>query len=213
MKGKTTKEKLLNILKRNKDITIEQIMEYFSISEAAIRKHLHELERQELIKKTAHKQQIGRPFYTYSLTKKGHGQFPNQYERLPVELLEDLEELQGPEVVEALLFKRMEREGDKLAEEMAGKSFEEKVYKLVELQNEAGYMLEVEKTADGDFLLTNFNCPIANIAFRYRQVCSNEKVMYNRVFDEADVVLEEHMAKGSHVCRWVIKAPEKEAGL
>src|SRR5699024_7223335 len=101
----TTKDRLIVILKRNKAITMDELMKFFTISEPAVRKHLHELENQELVKKSKHKQEIGRPYYTYELTNKGHGQFPNQYEQLPVELLQDLEELQGPESVKALLYK------------------------------------------------------------------------------------------------------------
>lgn len=209
MKNKTTKEKLLVILKKNKAITIEAIMEHFTVSEAAIRKHLNELESQELIKKTAHKQKIGRPYYTYELTEKGHGQFPNQYEQLPVELLEDLEELHGVETVEILFEKRMKREKAHLLEELEGKELDEKVQQFAEIQNEAGYMLEVEKTPEGDYVLLNYNCPIANVANKYRQVCSNEMTILNRVFSEREVTAESFITNGSHVCKWVIKAPKK----
>ncbi|MCF3943260.1 helix-turn-helix transcriptional regulator [Oceanobacillus alkalisoli] len=207
---KTTKERLILILKKNKAVTMDELMAFFTISEPAVRKHLHELESEELIKKRKHKQKIGRPFYTYELTEKGHGQFPNQYEQLPVELLHDLEELQGPELVTALLDKRMEREEDELLTKLDGKDFDEKVHHLVEAQNNVGYMIEVEKTSDGDYILTNYNCPIVNIAKAYQQVCSNEKIMYNRLFHESNVVPEEYITTGSHICRWVIKAPKKD---
>ena len=207
---KTTKERLILILKKNKSLTMDELMGFFTISEPAVRKHLHELENQELIKKKKHKQAIGRPYYTYELTKKGHGQFPNQYEQLPVELLRDLEELQGPDSVKALLNKRMEREQSELLAKLGGKSFDEKVHELVEVQNDAGYMVEIEKTSDGDYILTNYNCPIVNIAKEYHHVCSNEKVIYNRVFDESEVHPEGYITTGSPVCKWVIKAPKKD---
>lgn len=210
MQIKTTKDKLLMILKKNKAITIDQIMQIITISEPAVRKHLHELEKQGLLIKKSNKQNIGRPFYTYELSKKGHGIFPNQYEGMPVELLKDLEELQGPDSVKALLYKRMEREESNLLAELDGIDFEQKVEKLVELQNKAGYMLEVMKTPEGDYVLTNFNCPIANIAHHFRQVCSNEKVMYNHVFEESEVLPESLITSGAHVCKWIIKAPLKD---
>ncbi|MFD1608927.1 helix-turn-helix transcriptional regulator [Oceanobacillus luteolus] len=212
MKKKTTKEKLLMILKKNKAITIDGLMDFFTISEPAIRKHLHELEKQKLIKRKAHKQEIGRPYYTYELTDKGHGIFPNQYEQLPVELLEDLEELHGPETVKQLLFKRMEREETKLLAELDGKDFDEKVNTLVEVQNQAGYMLEVERTPEGDYFLINYNCPIANIARHYRQVCKNEKIMYNHIFEHSQVKPEALITGGAHVCRWLIKNPAVDSG-
>lgn len=208
---KTTKDQLLMLLKKNDGITIEEIMEYFSISEPAIRKHLHEMERQGLVLKNAQKQKIGRPFFTYDLTEKGHGLFPNQYESLPVELLEDLEALQGPEAVKALLNKRMEREKQELQRELIeADKFEDKVQILVQLQNSSGYMVEIEREANGDYKLRNFNCPIANIAHKYTQVCSNEKQIYKSVFEDSEVIPKTYITAGDNVCTWIIKEPKEE---
>lgn len=195
------------LFKKSNGITMEDVMEHFTISEAAIRKHLHELERQNLIAKKVHKQKIGRPYHSYALTEKGHGTFPNQYESLPVELLEDLEELQGPQAVRALLYKRMERQATEFQVEIAVTGFENRISALVEYQNSTGYMVEVEKTPEGHYSLMNYNCPIANIAHKYRQVCSNEKKIYNQLFEQSEVVSEKLITTGDYVCKWLIKAP------
>jgi predicted ArsR family transcriptional regulator len=206
---KTTKDQLLVLIKKRAGITFEAIKESFTISEPAIRKHLSEMEKQGLIMKKKQKQKIGRPFFTYDLTGKGHGLFPNQYESLPVEILEDLEDLQGSQAVEALLNKRMDREVQELQNGLTSAvDFEEKIEKLVELQNKSGYLVDVEKTPEGHFILTNYNCPIANIAFKYQQVCSNEKTVYSRVFKESTVIPETLITKGEHACKWIIKVPE-----
>ena len=105
-----TKQRLLTILKKANDLTITEIMEHFTISEIAVRKQLHELVQQGFVKQQSHKQKLGRPYLTYDLTQKGHETFPNQYKSIPVELLEDLEELHGPQAVRALLDKHGERE-------------------------------------------------------------------------------------------------------
>lgn len=208
---KTTKDQLLMLFKKNDGITIEEIMKNFTISEPAIRKHLHELVKQGLVSKEQHKQKIGRPFFTYGLTRKGHGLFPNQYESLPVTLLEDLENLQGPQAVRALLNKRMEREQEELQEGLTdSEEFEDKIAALVELQNNNGYMLEVERTQEGHFILTNFNCPIANIAHKYRQVCTNEKKIYSSVFPNSEVIPQNFITAGDHVCKWMIKAAAED---
>ena len=46
-----TKQKLLTLLKKERDMTIEDIMVHFTISEIAVRKHLRELEYDNYIKK------------------------------------------------------------------------------------------------------------------------------------------------------------------
>src|SRR5690625_2895462 len=108
-----TKQKLLNILKRDQKLTIKEIMAYFSISEIAVRRHIHELIQQGFLEKQSMKQKIGRPYYTYDLTEKGHATFPNENETLPLEILQDLEAVQGKQAVKSVLAQRMEREDRK----------------------------------------------------------------------------------------------------
>src|SRR5699024_11991911 len=101
-----TKQKLLEVIKKSGRITYDEIMVHFTISEIAVRKHLHELEKDGLIKKESVKQKIGRPYHVYELTGEGHTLFPNQYKQLPLDLLKDLEVLQGREAVSDLLRQR-----------------------------------------------------------------------------------------------------------
>ncbi|WP_179151882.1 helix-turn-helix transcriptional regulator [Oceanobacillus senegalensis] len=202
------KQKLLQILKRNRPLKIGEIMKYFSISEIAVRKHIHELEKQGLINKVSHKQPIGRPFLTYELTKKGHETFPNQNDRLPAELLKDLEELQGPEAVYELLEKRMEREFDCYKKAISSNdNLEKQINYITHLQNENGYMAEIEKTDEGDFIIKNYNCPISSIASTYHQVCKNEHRMLEKLFSENEVTAQAFITKGDHFCKWVVKNP------
>jgi len=202
------KQQILYLLKKNKSLTMDEMMCHFSISEVAVRKHIHGLEQQKLVKKTSHKQKIGRPFYTYELTKIGHGTFPNQYESLPVELLQDLEEMQGTESVHALLLKRMEREKDQYERKLSSDNFDDKVMEVARLQNEKGYMVEIHETEEGQIELRNYHCPIANLASSYRQVCTNEKKIFETLFQESEVSAASNIAAGEHVCKWVITRPE-----
>lgn len=213
-KRASTKEKLLYILKRTKTSTIKDLMEHFAISEIAVRRHLHELVRQGFIEKRSHKQDVGRPYYTYKLTAKGHQTFPNQYETLPMDLLNDLEEIQGKEVVQELLKKRIEREESFFKEKITADDFDQRIHQYIDIQNEQGYMLEYERNEHGDYEITNYNCPIFNMASSYRQVCQNEKVVLGKVFPTSCVTPQAYITKGSHYCKWKItrpKQPEKIA--
>lgn len=205
----STKQKLLNILKKEGVSTIGEIMEGFTISEIAVRKHIHELEQQGFIKKNTVKQKLGRPYYTYELTGKGHSTFPNQYKQLPLEFLRDLEDLQGKEAVNALFTKRLEREQDEMESAVRDHSFEEKISKIANIQNEKGYMVEVDRSEDGDYVITNYNCPIANIALEYNQVCKNEQRIFEKVFPSSEIFPQTLITKGHNFCRWVIKKPER----
>lgn len=207
-KHASAKEKLLNVLKKDHESTIKDIMVYFTISEIAVRRHLRELEQQGFVKKEVVKQDIGRPYHVYLLTEKGHQTFPNQYEQLPLELLKDLEDIQGKQAVTDVLAKRMEREKELFKEHIKSDDFDEKIAAVAEIQDEKGYMIEYKKTAKGDYEVTNYNCPILNIASSYRQLCSNEKKVLSEVFTHSDVISETCITRGDHYCKWIITKPK-----
>lgn len=207
-KQSNTKQELLFLLKKNESLTVNEIMSHFSISEPAVRKHIHELEKQQFIQKKAYKQKIGRPFYKYQLTKQGHKTFPNQNEKLPLELLKDLEELHGKQAVNELLTKRMEREIKQYKKEFKSDEFEAKVNETIRLQNDNGYMVEIHKNNNGEVEIINYHCPIMNIASTYHQVCENEKKMYETLFPNSNITLNSKIAAGDQTCKWIISPPE-----
>ncbi|MFD2208140.1 helix-turn-helix transcriptional regulator [Virgibacillus halophilus] len=206
MQRKSTKQKLMDVLKKEeKALTLEAIMTHFTISDAAVRKHLHELENQSIVRRNAVKQKLGRPFFTYELTKRGHGMYPNQYEHLPVELLQDLEELQGSQAVDALLKKRMEREKDFYDKAMTAHEEAGRIAEIAELLSEKGYMVELETRHGGEYIMKNFHCPIANLAVNYQQVCHNEQEMYAALFPDFDIVSHQCITDGDSQCKWIFK--------
>lgn len=207
-----TKQRILNILKKDHRCTIKDMMKYFSISEIAVRRHLGELEQQGFIQKKSVKQEIGRPFFVYELTEKGHLTFPNQYERLPLELLKDLESIHGKDAVNAVLAKRMEREKDFFATKIHTNDFDQKITEIVKLQNEKGFIIEYSKLPNGDYELINYNCPVINIASTYRQLCKNEKKVLSTVLPNSEVQPSSCIASSDHYCKWIITKPKNKTG-
>lgn len=203
-----TKQRLLNLLKKDREMTIEEIMVHFTISEIAVRKHLRELENDNYIEKTSVKQKIGRPYHLFKLTKNGHQLFPNQHEQLPLELLKDLEVIKGREAVSQLLEQRMKREKVYLTEETTSTDFAGRIAKVAEIQDDKGCMVEVQENESGDYEIIHYNCPIANIATTYHEICSNEKNMYKDVFPESEVISSSRITAGDHCCKWIIKKPK-----
>jgi len=203
-----TKQKILNVLKKDHRCTMKEIMVYFTISEIAVRKQIHELEQRGFIRKISNKQDIGRPYYMYELTTKGHKTFPNQYEKLPLELLQDLEALQGTEMVDRLLKKRMEREASFFQDEIVTHDFDEKIAEVARLQDEKGYMVEYDQQADGSYEMKNFNCPILNIASSYNHICTHEKSMLQEIFPDSHVESHACITDGDHFCKWAITKPK-----
>lgn len=203
----STKEKILYILKKHPDITMKELTEHFTISEIALRKHLRELIAQKFVKERPKKQEVGRPYYLYSLTEKGHETFPNQYKELPLEILNDIETVFGEDAVEAVLQVKKRREQQILENTFTEDDFDEKIAKLVKYMEEKGYLIECEKTAQGDYEIKTFNCPIYNVATKYKQICTHEKEMYEELFPNSDIQIAECIAKGENYCQWYFRRP------
>lgn len=206
----TTKEKVLYILKKDGEISMKELADYFTISDIAVRKHVQSLLWDGFIKKRKERQEIGRPFHLYSLTKKGHHTFPNQYDELPVRLLEDLEQLEGKEVVENLLRHRKVREESEFASKLPNGNFDDRMAEMVRLQEEKGYMIDYKRLDNGNYEMKIFNCPIYNLASEFHEVCTNEETMYQNLFPDKDVKVMSHLTKGAKYCSWVISQDEGE---
>lgn len=202
----TTKDKLLHVLKKHHELTIPELMEYFSISEIAVRRQLNDLVRQKFIKRISNKQKIGRPYFTYSLTSKGHGEFSNQDGQITLELLEDLESLYGEHAVTDVLRKWQNREKDFLDQRFNKADFDEKVRRIAELKHDNGYIVELHQTEDGDYILKYYHCPIAKVACAYQQLCSIETEVFEDIF-HSEVSQESMITQGDHYCAWTIKRP------
>src|SRR5690625_652892 len=153
------------------------------------------------------KQEIGRPYYIYELTEKGHATFPNENDTLPLEILQDLEAVEGPQVVKKVLAKRMERDKAEFQQTIESDCFDEKVATIVRVQEDKGFMIEYHQTSNGDYEIRNYNCPIINIAAKYQQVCSNEKEVLSAVFPDSKVISKSCIATGGNYCKWVITKP------
>lgn len=196
------------MLKKEHTSTMREIMRHFSISEIAVRKHINILLQEGFIQEEAKKQEIGRPYYVYTLTKKGHQTFPNHYEQLPVELLQDLEEVQGREAVTQVLEKRMNREIKTFKEILRSDNFDDKVEEFARMQDDKGFMVEYFKQEDGSYEMRNYHCPIINISSVYNEICRNEKQTFSEIFPKSNVITHTCITEGDHVCTWTISSPE-----
>src|SRR5699024_9198812 len=185
---KYTKEKILHILKKDDEVTIKELLEYFTISEVAIRRHLNDLIRQKFVRERVVKQEIGRTVHTYALSTKGHETYPNQYQELPVEIVPDGEEMENQEAVNDVSKRLVDRDEDEIKEKTDGATFDEKIALMADVKERKGYMIEYEKLANGQYSFKNFNCPIYNVSSNYRQICHYEKDMVRNVFPGSHVV-------------------------
>ncbi|WP_026677873.1 helix-turn-helix transcriptional regulator [Fictibacillus gelatini] len=207
----STRDEIINMLKKQKRLTVTEMASQLGITEMAVRRHLNTLERDHLVQTTLVRQAMGRPLNVYHLTDLGDEQFPRNYSGITVEFLKDIEALKGEETVNELFSRREHRLNDKYKERLEHKSFEEKVAELAAIQNEAGYMVDWEKKDDGTFELKEYNCPIAMVAKEYQQACSCELSLFKKMLGTDNIERKICLAKGGDYCHYIIKRNEKEA--
>ncbi|GGP13920.1 helix-turn-helix transcriptional regulator [Oceanobacillus neutriphilus] len=203
----STKDRIIQVLKEQGTLTMDAIMEHFAISETAVRKQLHMLVQEGFIEVQQHKKEIGRPYHTYTLTEQSQVRFPNRYKELSLDLLHDLEELQGNQLISELLKKQSSKEKEQLKKYLDKYSTtEEKITALKDLQNKSGYMLQVESKEQDGFQLNNFHCPYLEVAKDYPVMCQYEKEMYEALFPDREIKTKSLLVDGEKCCQWRIAA-------
>ncbi|REE80237.1 putative ArsR family transcriptional regulator [Paenibacillus taihuensis] len=199
----STRQTVLFLLKTNGQMNAGELAKQLQITEMAVRRHLSTLERDGLIVPTVVRQAMGRPTHMFSLTDQAELLFPKNYHVLALDFLEELED--DPEtalIVDRLFEGRKRKLIDRYAYRMEGKTLEQKVNELAAIQNDGGYMVQVETDGNG-IMLHEYNCPIAQVANRYQQACGCELALFQQLLG-TDVERTECLAKGGGKCSYRI---------
>lgn len=177
----TTKEHILELLKKHQQMTVSEIARCLNITEMAVRRHLTTLEKDHIVQSKLVRQAMGRPANVYELTNAGEELFPRNYVNFTIDILQDLEENNGEEIIQELFARRKQRLLERYEDVLKEPTFERKIEKLAEIQNENGYMVEWEKADDGSYIFKEYNCPISQIAKLYPIACSCERELFKEL--------------------------------
>ncbi|KHD86259.1 DeoR family transcriptional regulator [Bacillus ginsengihumi] len=201
---KTTKDKILDLLKREVALTVSDLTQCLNITDMAVRKHLTTMEQDGIIKSKEVKQPVGRPLQIYSLSEKGEMLFPKNYEGLSIEFLRDIQEMYGEQTIVQLFKKREQRMTKEYIRRFQNKTPFEKMIELHNIQNEKGYMAAVSQIDEKTFELTEYNCPILKIAHEYKAACSCETSMFKHVLDTDNITRTSCKSEGNDHCKFLI---------
>jgi predicted ArsR family transcriptional regulator len=152
---------------------------------------------------------MGRPTNQYFLTPAADDLFPKNYHHLTLDLLGELMDESGEERVTQLFDRRKDRLLRKYESYMQGKSLEERVEQLADIQNAGGYMVNWMTDDEGNIQFQEFNCPIAQVANEYNHACQCELALFQELL-QAPVERTECLAKGGSKCNYKIQT-NKEA--
>lgn len=170
----------------------------------AVRRHLLNLRAAGLIQARIEHRPRGRPATIHSLTERGDGEFPKEYDRLAFELLSSIRELDGQDKINQVLRRRRQEMTARYLHRMKGKNLEERVREISLILSECGYMADVTVTEDEAFLLTEHNCALPSVAKSFPMIC-DEELCFIRDLADAEVTRVQHTLAGQYHCGYRIQ--------
>jgi predicted ArsR family transcriptional regulator len=171
-----TRQLILQLLRERGATTVDEIVAELheqhgkDITAVTVRHHLSLLQDEELITSPELRRRTspGRPQHLYTLTSKAHDLFPNNYERLALGMLQQIEQLLPPSSVNVIF----EGIAVSMAAEanLGGLPLAERIVLAVDYLNDHGYDAHFSPTDEGYILYTR-NCPYHAIAGQTHAVC------------------------------------------
>jgi DeoR family suf operon transcriptional repressor len=228
----STKQEILEYLLKHSQATAFELSEVLNVSPQAIRRHLKDLEAEELIVYASTAQAgMGRPQHIYQLSRQGRDRlhrttsdrFGDGYGEFAVSLLDTLAETVGHDKMKTILQKQWERKAQEYRDRLGNGSLKERVETLVQLRKAEGFMAEYHSVDSDDslkqeirdtkgdrFVLIEHNCAISNVAESFPSVCGHELEMFAAVLPDCTVERTHWIINGEHRCGYLVQARKRE---
>lgn len=210
----STKHGILQYLMKGTQATALELAESLKISPQAIRRHLKDLEAEELIRYKSVQTGMGRPQYIYELTNQGRDRFPHSYDDFAVSFLDTLAETMGYDQLTQVLHKQWQRKAMHYRQLLGTGSVQERVAHLGELRKAEGYMAEwypYEEVNSNStcsevesYIYMEHNCAISSVAESFPSICGHELEMFGAVLPDCTVERTHWIVNGEHRCAYLI---------
>jgi DeoR family suf operon transcriptional repressor len=205
----STKQDILAYLLKQGQATAQELAEALEISPQATRRHLKDLEGENLIEHQSVQAGMGRPNHLYQLSHQGRERFPNRYRDFAVSFLDALAETGGEEQIKAVLHKQWTRKAESYYQLLGTGSLEDRINKLVQLRQAEGYMTELHlvenSNSQAQFILAEHNCAISEVAESFPSVCGHELEMFAAILPDCKVERTQWVNQGEHSCGYLIQ--------
>ena len=170
----STRDQILYTLKTTNQAKVDDLADAVDVSPVTVRHHLNTLQADGLIEMTSVRRKVGRPYYLYSLSEKGHEIFPRKYVRLTNRLLDEMKDTLSPEML-STVFNGI---AQKIISEHEGKfehlPFDERLAYLTTILREEGFIVEWEQEED-EYTLVEYSCPYYSVGDQHTEICGLDK--------------------------------------
>ena len=204
----STRQEILEILKEERQATVEDLAERLELTPMTIRHHLNVLQAQNLVvaSKVRRSQKVGRPRLVYTLTEAADDLFPQNYGKLASYLVSEVKETVGQESAQAIFRGVADRVAQDAPPAMPGQSFEERLEQVSDFLSDQGFLTRWEKTDDG-YVLTNINCPYRRVSRDHGELCIMDTEMIGQLMEVKPVRLSSGQG-GDAPCKFLLRPRE-----
>jgi predicted ArsR family transcriptional regulator len=178
----STRQEILEILKGEKQATVEDLAERLELTPMTIRHHLNVLQAQNLVTTSTvrRSQKVGRPRLVYTLTDAADELFPQSYGELARYLVSEIKDTMGEEESAAIFRRIADRIAQGAPRPYEGQPFEERLQQICEFLVDMGFQFRWEKSEDG-YILVNANCPYRQVTREHPDLCVIDTALIARL--------------------------------
>jgi len=198
-----TKRRLLDLMKRRGEITLDDAMEVIDRARPTLRDHLNQMGRDGLVARRTKKQGRGRPSMCYRTTAAADRLFPREEGVVFAEFLSYLEEQGRADLIEDFFQSFWDDRLDEVERRLSGSleaaGTQQVLDVLEQVLREGGFMPEVHVN-DETVVVEACNCPFAEIVGSTALPCASEACFYEALFDRVERT--RHMPDGDAVCAY-----------
>jgi predicted ArsR family transcriptional regulator len=203
--GRSTRMEVLELLRRKGRSSAETIANDLGVTPNAVRQHLTNLERDGFVVSQPERSGRGRPALFFALTERADSVFPKRYGQLATMVLQEVQEMGGPEALDDIFARVAARHADTIERDLAGLDFDEKLSRVVAWIGRAGTLVEQTESPEG-IKVTIHNCPFRNTALKFPQVCTITPQLISRLTGAA-VSQAESIHRHDPYCSFVVQRP------
>jgi len=199
---------VLEHIRRKGHASAEAIASDLGVTPNAVRQHLTNLERDGFVVSHPERGARGRPSLLFSLTERADSVFPKRYGQLATMVLQEVQEIGGPEALDEIFARVAARHADAIEHDIVGLDFDEKLKRVVAWIGRAGTLAEQQEVAEG-VQITIHNCPFRNTALKFPQVCTITPHLMSRLLGTA-VSQSDSIHRRDPYCSFVVQRPIAE---
>ena len=198
-----TKRRLLELMKRRGEITLDDAMAVIDRARPTLRDHLNQMGRDGLVTRRTKKQGRGRPSMCYRMTSLAERLFPGREGPVFADFLSYLQEEGHADLIEAFFESfwdaRLEEVRRRLAGPLESADTRQIVEALEAVLREGGFMPRVQ-VKEECVVVEECNCPFAEIVDATDLPCQAEGCFYETLFDRVERT--RHIPEGDTACAY-----------